>query len=91
MPEAIEAIAKAARSIAIKPDDEVWCASGSDVLARGLVTAWPNARRHVVQVGRTLNSNEVAGAFFLSRGASWAKGRRITLPHTISKPHRALQ
>lgn len=61
MPEAIKAIATAARSIGIDPD-EVWCASGSGVLARGLATAWPNARRQVVQVGRTLSSNEVAGA-----------------------------
>ncbi|HMF29137.1 MAG TPA: pyridoxal-phosphate dependent enzyme [Candidatus Cybelea sp.] len=49
-PEAKEAIAGAARSLDIEPD-EVWCASGSGVLARGLATAWPNARRHVVQVG----------------------------------------
>jgi len=60
-PEAIETIAAAARSIGIDPD-EVWCASGSGVLARGLATAWSNARRHVVQVGRTLSTNEVAGA-----------------------------
>jgi len=61
MPEAIKAIATAARSIGFEPD-EVWCASGSGVLARGLAAAWPNARRLVVQVGRTLSSNEVAGA-----------------------------
>jgi 1-aminocyclopropane-1-carboxylate deaminase/D-cysteine desulfhydrase-like pyridoxal-dependent ACC family enzyme len=61
MPEAIEAIAEVARSIEIEPD-EVWCASGSGVLARGLASAWPTARRHVVQVGRTLTANEVAGA-----------------------------
>lgn len=61
MPEALAAIAEAARSIEIEPD-EVWCASGSGVLARGLASAWPNARRHVVQVGRTLTANEVAGA-----------------------------
>lgn len=61
IPEAIEAIAEAARSSKIEPD-EVWCASGSGVLARGLASAWPNARRHVVQVGRTLTANEVAGA-----------------------------
>src|SRR5579884_823880 len=47
-PEAIAAIAGAARSIGIEPD-EVWCASGSGVLARGLAAAWPKARRHVVQ------------------------------------------
>jgi restriction system protein len=43
MPEAINAIAVAACAIGIEPD-EVWCASGSGVLARGLAAAWPNAR-----------------------------------------------
>lgn len=61
MPEAIEAIADAARSTGLAPD-EVWCASGSGVLARGLAKAWPNARRHVVQVGRDLSPDDVAGA-----------------------------
>jgi hypothetical protein len=60
-PEAVEAIAAAARSIGIQPD-EVWCASGSGVLARALERAWPKARRHVVQVGRALSAAEVAGA-----------------------------
>jgi hypothetical protein len=61
MPEAINAIAAAACAIGIKPD-EVWCAAGSGVLARGLAAAWPNARRHAVQVGRTLAPHDVAGA-----------------------------
>jgi hypothetical protein len=61
MPEAINAIAAAACAIGIQPD-EVWCASGSGVLARGLAAAWPNARRHAVQVGRTLTPGDVAGA-----------------------------
>jgi hypothetical protein len=61
MPEAITAIAAAARAIGIKPD-EIWCASGSGVLARGLAVAWPNARRHAVQVGRALTPRDVAGA-----------------------------
>ena len=60
-PEAVETIAEAARSIEIQPD-EVWCAAGSGVLARGLAQAWPSARRHVVQVGRPLSANDVAGA-----------------------------
>lgn len=60
-PEAISAIAAAARATAIEPD-EVWCASGSGVLARGLAQAWPMARRHVVQVGRALTPADVAGA-----------------------------
>jgi hypothetical protein len=59
--EAIEAIATAARTIAVEPD-EVWCAAGSGVLARGLAMAWPGARRHVVQVGRKLEASGVPGA-----------------------------
>ena len=61
MPEAIGVIAAAACAISIEPD-EVWCASGSGVLARGLAAAWPHARRHAVQVGRTLAPQDVAGA-----------------------------
>jgi hypothetical protein len=61
MPEAINAIAAAASKIGVEPD-EVWCASGSGVLARGLAAAWPNARRHAVQVGRILRPRHVAGA-----------------------------
>lgn len=61
MPQAITAIAKAATSLQIAPD-EVWCASGSGVLARGLAAAWPASRRHVVQVGRELSPADVAGA-----------------------------
>lgn len=60
-PEAIAAIAKAALATGFEPD-EVWCAAGSGVLARGLAMAWPNARRHVVQVGRELLPADVAGA-----------------------------
>jgi hypothetical protein len=61
MPQAINAIAAAACAIGIKPD-EVWCAAGSGVLTRGLAAAWPEARRHAVQVGRTLTPHDVAGA-----------------------------
>lgn len=60
-PEAIAIIADAARALAVQPD-EVWCASGSGVLMRGLSAAWPKARRHAVQIGRTLSPREVAGA-----------------------------
>jgi hypothetical protein len=61
MPEAVLAIAAAAKAIGIVPD-EVWCTAGSGVLARGLAMAWPAARLHAVQVGRTLTPAEVAGA-----------------------------
>lgn len=61
LPEAVTAIADAARSTGLDPD-EVWCAAGSGVLARGLALAWPKARRHVVQVGRALSPSEVASS-----------------------------
>ncbi len=61
LPEAIDVIRLAALATGEKPD-EVWCASGSGELARGLALAWPKARRHVVQVGRKLVPDEVAGA-----------------------------
>ena len=61
LPEAIALIAEAARSTGLDPD-EVWCASGSGVLARGLAAAWPRAERHAVQVGRELSPADVAGA-----------------------------
>lgn len=60
-PQAVAAIAAAARSTGLEPD-EVWCAAGSGVLARGLALAWPGARRHVVQVGRQLRPADVAHA-----------------------------
>jgi hypothetical protein len=61
VPDAVNVIAAAARATGLEPD-EVWSAAGSGVLARGLAAAWPNARRHAVQVGRTLTPRDVAGA-----------------------------
>ena len=61
LPLAVDAIAAAARATGAKPD-EVWCASGSGVLARGLAQGFPGAALHVVQVGRTLEPGDVAGA-----------------------------
>jgi pyridoxal-phosphate dependent enzyme len=61
IPEAPDIVAQAARALAIEPD-EVWCAAGSGVLMRGLARAWPHAKRHAVQIGRTLSEREVAGA-----------------------------
>jgi Pyridoxal-phosphate dependent enzyme len=60
-PGAAEAIASAALMTGAAPD-EVWCAAGSGVLARGLALAWPKARRHVVQIGREITPRDVAGA-----------------------------
>lgn len=60
-PKAIATIRDAARALSIEPD-EVWCAAGSGVLSRGLAQAFPKARRHAVQIGRTLTAEDVAGA-----------------------------
>jgi hypothetical protein len=60
VPGATDAIAAAARRIDASPD-EVWCAGGSGVLARGLAQAWPGAVLHVVSVGRALRPREAAG------------------------------
>ena len=60
VPIAQDAIASAAASLGIEPE-EVWCAAGSGVLARALAKAWPAARLHAVQVGRPLIPAEVAG------------------------------
>ena len=61
LPEAITRLTESALETGLDPD-EVWCAAGSGVLARALAEAWPRARRHVVQVGRELEANDVANA-----------------------------
>ena len=85
VPGAVQAIAQAALSIGIQPD-EVWCAGGSGVLARGLAQAWPNASRHVVQVGRALSPKDVAGATIheYPKPFKWATKK---LPPFPSDPH----
>ena len=85
LPEALDLIADAARDTGLKPD-EVWCASGSGVLMRGLAKAWPGARRHSVQIGRELSSCDVAGAtihIYSRRFGQHAK----TVPPFPSDPH----
>jgi hypothetical protein len=79
MPEAINTIAAAARATGVEPD-EVWCASGSGVLARGLAAAWPHARRHAVQVGRTLTPQDVLGAMIYVYPAPFSSVARCTPP-----------
>lgn len=81
MPEAVDTIAEAARSIGIQPD-EVWCAAGSGVLARGLAQAWPHASRHVVQIGRTLSTNDVADATIheYPKKFEWATKKQSPFP-----------
>jgi len=85
MPEAIETIAAAAKATGLDPD-EVWCASGSGVLARSLAMAWPNARRHVVEVGRALSASEVSGATIHKAGMPFSKALKEKPPFP-SCPH----
>lgn len=93
MPEAIDAIAEAARMAALSANaqqlygiDEVWCASGSGVLARGLAKAFPLAKRHVVQVGRDLSPADVAGATIHVADRKFGQEAR-TVPPFPSDPH----
>lgn len=82
---AINKIAEAARSLEFQPD-EVWCASGSGVLMRGLARAWPNASRHSVQVGRALTDKEVAGAIIHKHDLKYEQECK-TKPPFPSDPH----
>ncbi len=85
LPEAIQIIADAARATGERPD-EVWCASGSGVLARGLALAWPKARRHVVQVGRELAPADVAGAQIHIAKLPFVKASKFPVPFPCD-PH----
>lgn len=49
-PEALEALAEAARSTGLDPK-EVWTVSGSGTLTRGLQIAWPDAKFFTVRIG----------------------------------------
>jgi hypothetical protein len=61
VPGCIDAVAKAARQIDIRPF-QVWCAAGSGTLATALRRAWPDAEVHAVMVGHKLTRDDVAGA-----------------------------
>jgi hypothetical protein len=84
-PGAVATIAAAAQALDIAPD-EVWCAAGSGVLARGLALAWPNAARHAVQIGRRLRPDEVAGAQLHVYPAAFGQ-TAPTAPPFPSDPH----
>lgn len=85
LPEAVATLAAAARATGEDPE-EVWCASGSGVLARALAVAFPRAQRHVVQVGRTLSPKEVAGARIWAYPLPFGKPARTAAPFP-SDPH----
>jgi len=84
-PEAVEIIAAAAQMTGQSPD-EVWCAAGSGVLARGLALAWPKARRHVVQIGRELSLKDVAGATIHVHPRKFSERAMIAAPFPAD-PH----
>ena len=85
LPEAIACIAEAALATGEDPD-EIWCASGSGVLMRGLAAAWPKARRHSVQVGRDLSPADVAGASIHVAPLSFGQASKAACPFP-SDPH----
>ena len=85
IPGAIDAIAEAARTTGVTPD-EVWCAAGSGVLARGLAAAWPRAKLNAVQVGRSLTPREVADARLHACDGKFDELAR-TAPPFPSDPH----
>lgn len=84
-PAALEAIASAARSTGFEPA-EVWSAGGSGVLTRALALAFPNAKRHVVQVGRDLSAADVAGATIHKHPLPFGKTCKARPPFP-SDPH----
>lgn len=84
VPQAGPLIAEAARMIDVAPD-EIWCAAGSGVLARGLKAAWPNASLHVVQIGKEVSPDRVGGEVHVyPQGFS---DRCKTRPPFPSDPH----
>lgn len=84
MPQAVDTIASAARGLSIEPD-EVWCAAGSGVLARGLAAAWPKARRHAVQIGRAVSAEDVAGAEIHVHPLAFAKPLKGAQPFPMDR------
>jgi hypothetical protein len=85
IPEAATTIVIAAHTESCDPQ-EVWCAAGSGVLARALQAAWPDARLHAVEVGRTLSFEDVGGAIIHHYGRSFNQHAKTTPPFP-SDPH----
>jgi len=86
IPGAADAIAAAAALLPATLPDEVWCAAGSGVLARGLAKAFPLAARHVVQVGHKLMPSDVGGARIHIYPRPFGSPAR-TIPPFPSDPH----
>lgn len=81
VPQAAPIIAAAAKATGIEPN-EIWCAAGSGVLARGLFLAWPKAKRNVVQVGRELEAKDVPAAVIHAYPLAFEKLCKATGPFT---------
>jgi hypothetical protein len=86
LPIATSVLAEAAASTGLDPE-EVWCASGSGVLARGLAAAWPSAAFHVVQIGRDLDESDVPPGATVHVHPLKFGDRCKTLPPFPSDPH----
>lgn len=84
VPGACEAIADAARSSGVEPD-EVWCAASSGTLARGLALAFPAARRHVVQIGRRLSPEDVDGATIHVHPRKYEQPGKVPAPFSANE------
>jgi hypothetical protein len=82
LPEAAEAIVATALASGEDPTD-VWCAGGSGVLGRALRRAWPDARVHVVMVGRNACPVEGADHIVFPRPFEW----QAVQPPFLSDPH----
>jgi hypothetical protein len=85
MPGAVDAIVQAALATGMVPD-EVWCASGSGTLARGLARAWPWASRYSVEVGRELTYRDVDNAIIVKQSLPFGKPHKQQPPFP-SDPH----
>lgn len=85
MPQAVDAIAEAALSTGLTPD-EVWCASGSGTLARGLAKAWPWATRYAVEVGRELSYRDVDNSLIVKQPLAFGAAYKGKVPFPAD-PH----
>ncbi len=81
--EAIAVIAQAAQQIP-RPE-QLWCAAGSGVLARGLAKAWFDVPRFIVQCGHKLTRDEAAGGTIIQCNKAYSYQER-RLPPFPSDP-----
>lgn len=87
--KAIDVIAKTALSIQLPEPDEIWFASGSGILARGLKKAWPHARRVAILVGRKLSEQELDGAIPIFPKMPFSKASAALTPFSSDRHYDA--